>query len=106
MSLSRVALAHEADGHPARIHEGSCEAIGRVIDQLTPDSAEGAPREPGADPPQVSRMFWSARAVGRVVTAGLVLMLALPPVVAAAHEQRDIREGQYSLEIGLRHEPA
>ena len=33
-------------------------------------------------------------------------MLALLPVVAAAHEQRDVGEGQYSLEIGFRHEPA
>lgn len=29
------ALAHAADGHPARIHEGSCEATGAAADQLT-----------------------------------------------------------------------
>jgi hypothetical protein len=29
------ALAHAADGHPARIHEGSCENIGKVDFQLT-----------------------------------------------------------------------
>jgi hypothetical protein len=28
-------LAHAADGHPARIHEGSCEATGAAADQLT-----------------------------------------------------------------------
>jgi hypothetical protein len=28
-------LAHEADGHPARIHEGSCEATGAAANQLT-----------------------------------------------------------------------
>jgi hypothetical protein len=28
-------LAHAADGHPARIHQGSCEATGAVADQLT-----------------------------------------------------------------------
>lgn len=29
------ALAHEADGHPAKIHEGSCDALGRVAFPLT-----------------------------------------------------------------------
>ena len=28
-------LAHAADGHPARIHEGSCEATGAAAEQLT-----------------------------------------------------------------------
>jgi hypothetical protein len=34
------------------------------------------------------------------------LLLALVPLVAAAHEQRDFEDGQYSLEIGFRNEPA
>jgi hypothetical protein len=29
------ALAHAADGHPAKIHEGTCEALGRVAFPLT-----------------------------------------------------------------------
>jgi hypothetical protein len=40
IGFPRVALAHEADGHPARIHEGSCEALGRVTDKLTGVGAE------------------------------------------------------------------
>jgi hypothetical protein len=51
MSLSRAALAHEADGHPARIHEGSCGAIGRVTDQLTGVGAEITPE--GTPVPEV-----------------------------------------------------
>ena len=35
-----VSLAHEADGHPARIHEGSCDALGRVTEKLTGIGAE------------------------------------------------------------------
>jgi len=30
-----TAMAHAADGHPARIHEGSCVATGPVVDKLT-----------------------------------------------------------------------
>ena len=40
LGLSGASLAHEADGHPARIHEGTCEAIGPVTDQLTGVGAE------------------------------------------------------------------
>src|SRR5215207_864095 len=40
-------LAHEAHGHPARIHEGTCEALGPVAFRLTgvggSVDAEGAP---------------------------------------------------------------
>ena len=35
LAMPRSALAHVADGHPARIHEGSCTATGPVADQLT-----------------------------------------------------------------------
>lgn len=38
-----VTLAHEADGHPARIHEGSCDALGRVTEKLTGIGAEITP---------------------------------------------------------------
>lgn len=58
-------LAHAADGHPARIHEGSCEATGAAAEQLTGVGAtvslEGTPlAEPemtgaeGATPMDVS----------------------------------------------------
>ena len=33
--LPAQTAAHAADGHPARIHDGTCEATGRVADQLT-----------------------------------------------------------------------
>ena len=33
--LPTTVMAHAADGHPARIHEGSCEATGPVADKLT-----------------------------------------------------------------------
>lgn len=44
----------------------------------------------------------------RIVGRGLViaLVIALLPPVAAAHEQRDVGDGQFSLEIGFRDEPA
>jgi hypothetical protein len=32
--LWTVTIAHEADGHPVRIHEGSCEATGAAADRL------------------------------------------------------------------------
>lgn len=38
--LSGTLLAHEADGRPARIHEGSCSALGRVTHRLTGVGAE------------------------------------------------------------------
>jgi hypothetical protein len=42
-----LALAHEAHGHPARIHEGSCEALGPVAFRLNgvggSVDTEGAP---------------------------------------------------------------
>ena len=38
--LPGVSRAHEADGHPARIHEGTCDEIGPVIEQLTGVGAE------------------------------------------------------------------
>lgn len=49
-------------------------------------------------------MLLGPRALRRVATAGL--MLALLPFAAAAHEQRDVGEGRYSIEIGFRDEPA
>src|SRR4051794_9200504 len=33
--LPTTVMAHAADGHPARIHDGSCEATGPVADKLT-----------------------------------------------------------------------
>jgi hypothetical protein len=48
----------------------------------------------------MSRIF----TVSRWLAIGLVL--ALFPITAAAHEQRDVGDGQYSLEIGFRDEPA
>ena len=33
--LPPTVMAHAADGHPARIHAGSCEATGPVADKLT-----------------------------------------------------------------------
>jgi hypothetical protein len=30
ISRPSVALAHQVDGHPARIHEGTCDEIGLV----------------------------------------------------------------------------
>jgi hypothetical protein len=33
--LPTQTAAHAADGHPARIHDGTCEATDRVADQLT-----------------------------------------------------------------------
>lgn len=33
--LPAQTTAHAADGHPARIHDGTCEATDRVADQLT-----------------------------------------------------------------------
>ena len=35
LSLPGLTLAHEADGHPVRIHEGTCDTLCRVTDQLT-----------------------------------------------------------------------
>ena len=49
-------------------------------------------------------MLLGPRALRRVATVGL--MLALLPFAAAAHEQRDVGEGRYSIEIGFRDEPA
>jgi hypothetical protein len=46
-SLSGITFAHEADGHPARIHEGTCEELGPVTDQLT---GVGATINPGGTP--------------------------------------------------------
>lgn len=47
LGISGASLAHEADGHPARIHEGTCDALGPVADQLTgvgaDMSVEGTP---------------------------------------------------------------
>lgn len=46
----------------------------------------------------------------RITTAGRCLaigcVLALLPIAAVAHEQRDVGDGQYSVEIGFRDEPA
>lgn len=40
INLPGTIQAHEADGHPARIHEGTCEAMGPVTDRLTGVGAE------------------------------------------------------------------
>ena len=40
LGLPGASHAHEADGHPARIHEGTCDEIGPVTDQLTGVGAE------------------------------------------------------------------
>ncbi len=47
LAAPQAAVAHEADGRPARIHEGTCDALGRVVHQLTGVGAaislEGSP---------------------------------------------------------------
>ena len=40
LAVPQAAITHEADGRPARIHEGSCEELGRVVHQLTGVGAE------------------------------------------------------------------
>lgn len=40
---SPAAFAQEVDGYPARIHEGTCDAIGPVTDELTGVGAEIGP---------------------------------------------------------------
>jgi hypothetical protein len=40
LAIPQAAVAHEADGRPARMHEGSCESLGRVTNQLTGVGAE------------------------------------------------------------------
>ena len=35
LAAPQAVVAHEADGRPARIHEGTCDALGRVVHQLT-----------------------------------------------------------------------
>ena len=42
--------------------------------------------------------------VGRCLAIGWVV--ALFPITASAHEQRDVGDGQYSMEVGFRDEPA
>lgn len=50
-------------------------------------------------------MPWRDRFCSRAAVAACILALALP-CTAAAHEQRDVGDGQYSVEIGFRDEPA
>lgn len=50
-------------------------------------------------------MPWRAKVCGPAAVAACVLALVLP-FAAAAHEQRDVGDGQYSVEIGFRDEPA
>lgn len=50
-------------------------------------------------------MTWRARFHGRAAVVACFLALALP-FSATAHEQRDVGDGQYSVEIGFRDEPA
>ena len=40
---SPAAFAQEVDGYPARIHEGTCDAVGPVTDELTGVGAEIGP---------------------------------------------------------------
>ena len=40
LGVPAATRAHEADGHPARIHEGTCDELGPVTDQLTGVGAE------------------------------------------------------------------
>jgi hypothetical protein len=48
-------LAHAADGHPAKIHEGSCQVLGRVAFPLTGvGAAVGLDKKPIATPAPVN----------------------------------------------------
>ena len=51
----RPHVAHAADGHPAKIHEGTCEALGRVAFPLTGVGATvGLEQTPIATPAPVN----------------------------------------------------
>lgn len=73
-----VTIAHEADGYPARIQEGSCDALGRVTEKLTGVGAEITLE--GTPVPD-------AEVVGAAVA--IPLGLSTTPLAAAMHDLVD-----------------
>jgi hypothetical protein len=74
-------LAHEADGHPAKIHEGSCDTLGRVAFPLSgvggSIDVEGAPV---ATPTTVN-----APAAYEVVLSETLIDTTIEDLLAAEH---------------------
>jgi hypothetical protein len=75
------ALAHEAHGHPARIHEGTCEALGPVAFRL--NGVGGSVDQDGA--PIETPIAVNAPAAHEVVLSETLIEAPISDILAAPH---------------------
>ena len=76
-----AALAHEAHGHPAKIHEGTCEALGRVAFPLS--GVGGSVDVEGA--PVATPTIVNAPAAYEVVLSESTIDTTIEDLLAAEH---------------------
>jgi hypothetical protein len=82
------AVAHEAHGHPAKLHEGTCDALGRVASSLT---GVGAEIDLAGTPVVAGEAVNSDRAY-QVMRSETTLETSLDDLLAAPHALDGLRE--------------